>query len=239
MNTHHRYRLNKKQRLLVKFWIYFLIFAAISLFIDFQIRPIIKTMSAYQARVFSGKVINDAISNQLLEKNITYDKIISITLNEKGNVSSVQTDIVTLNRLRTDIINSVIESIDEISEQDIEIPIGTLTGVQLFSGRGPKVNFKIKPTGFIETSLKNKFDSAGINQTRHQIMLNINLTVTAIIPGYTTTTEVSSNFCLAETIIVGAVPEAFTEVLDSQDVTGKIFDYGADRSFTIDRTPET
>lgn len=237
---HRGYNFYFKNKNKLGIFIILFTFIIISFVIDARIRPIVKTMSAYQAKVFSGKVINEAVLNELSKEDITYDKIVTITLNEKGEVTSLQTDIIALNKLRTNIINSVLDSIDEISTQDIKIPIGTLTGVQILSGRGPRIDFDIIPAGYIETKMQNKFDSAGINQTRHQIMLTINLTVTAIIPGYTTSTDVNANFCLAETVIVGSVPEAFTQVIDSQgDTTGDIFDYGAERNFTVDRSPET
>ena len=219
----------KKPKKLIFILFYVILFTFIIVLIDFKIRPIIKTMSAYQAKVYSNKIINDAIYEELVEEKIIYSNIVNISFDENGQVSSLQTDIISLNRLRSRIVNSVIKSLHEIDHQEIRIPIGTLTGVQLLSGRGKKILFKIIPTGYIETSLSNKFDTAGINQTRHQIMLNLKLTVTAIIPGFSTTTDISSNICLAETVIVGTVPDAFTEVLDDQDVTGKIFDYGADR----------
>ena len=219
----------KKPKKLIFILFYVILFTFIIVLIDFKIRPIIKTMSAYQAKVYSNKIINDAIYEELAEEKIIYSNIVNISFDENGQVSSLQTDIISLNRLRSRIVNSVIKSLHEIDHQEIRIPIGTLTGVQLLSGRGKKILFKIIPTGYIETSLSNKFDTAGINQTRHQIMLNLKLTVTAIIPGFSTTTDISSNICLAETVIVGTVPDAFTEVLDDQDVTGKIFDYGADR----------
>lgn len=221
----------KKKRKI--FFIYFIIYFFLLIFLiavaDYKIRPIVKTMSAYQAKVYSNKIINDAVYEELGKENIIYNNIVTISFDDNGQVSSLQTDIITLNRLRSRIVNSVIKSLQKLNTQEIKIPIGTLTGIQFLSGRGHKILFKIIPTGYVETSLSNKFDDAGINQTRHQIMLNLKLTVTAIIPGYSTTTDISSNICLAETVIVGTVPDAFTQVLDDQDITGKIFDYGAER----------
>ncbi len=223
----------RSKRVIKKNFLYVIIYILILIIIigavDYKIRPIIKTMSAYQAKVYSNKIVNDAIYEELGKENIVYSNIVNIAYDDNGQVSSLQTDIITLNKLRSRVVNSVINSLKEINNQEIRIPIGTLTGVQFLSGRGHKVLFKIIPTGYVETSLINKFDSAGINQTRHQIMLNLKMTITAIIPGYSTTTDITSNVCLAETVIVGTVPDAFTQVLDDQDVTGKIFDYGADR----------
>ena len=224
----HFTRRNFKIKVLLNIFIYFAVCIFAFIITDYKIRPIIKTMSAYRAKVFSAKIINDAVYNELQNQNVNYGKIVKLTYGENGNVTSLQTDIIALNKLKTEVINSVVESIANMKDQEIRIPIGSLTGVQFLSGRGKRILFKIIPAGYVEATFKNKFDSAGINQTRHQIILNLKMTVTAIIPGYSTTTQIETDICMAETVIVGLVPEAFTEVLDSQDVTGKIFDYGAE-----------
>lgn len=225
----HFSRRGYKIKVLLKIIIYFAVCIFAVFLADYKIRPVIKTMSAYRAKVYAMKIINDAVYNELQKQNVNYNNIVELTHGENGIVTSLQTDIIALNKLRSGVVNSVVDGIGKMKDQEIRIPIGSLTGIQLLSGRGKKILFKIIPAGYAEATLKNKFDSAGINQTRHQIILNLKMTVTAIIPGYSTTTEVETDICMAETVIVGLVPDAFTEVLDSQDITGKIFDYGAER----------
>ena len=111
--------------------------------------------------------------------------------------------------------------------QTCALPI-SLSGVQLFSGRGPDLNLKVVPAGYMTSEIENRFDTAGINQTRHQIMLKMDMRVMAIIPGYSVSTDIHTEYCLAETVIVGTVPEAFTQVADGNDeLTRQIFDFGA------------
>ena len=84
------------------------------------------------------------------------------------------------------------------------------------------------PAGYVRSSLSHRFDAAGINQTRHQIMLRLDASIIAVLPGYTTSTEVSTDFLLAETVIVGTSPDSFTQVLtgDDQSIDQLIADYG-------------
>lgn len=77
-----------------------------------------------------------------------------------------------------------------MGKQDIYLSMGTLSGVQLLSGRGPDLNLKVVPSGYMTSEIENRFDSAGINQTRHQIMLKMDMRVLAIIPGYTVATDI-------------------------------------------------
>ncbi|MEG2295645.1 MAG: sporulation protein YunB, partial [Oscillospiraceae bacterium] len=186
-----------------------IVICGIFISIDYKIRPLIKTVSSYQAKVFATKAINDAIAIELENQQLTYEDMVHITKNREGNITSIQTDMIRVNALKSKLTNATLEYLYDIENQVIGIPIGTLIGGQIFSGRGPKLEFTVSPSGFVQTEIYNNFTSAGINQTLHQIMLNLNIRVTSIIPGYTVSTDVSTNFCIAETIIVGLVPDTY------------------------------
>ena len=198
------------------------------LLIDLRVRPYIQNISSYQARIYATKVINDALYSELAKENIRYDNLVTLTQNAQGEITSLQTDMVALNRLRGRATDAVIQEIANMDQQNIFLSLGTLSGVQLFSGRGPDLNLKVVPAGYMTTELENRFDTAGINQTRHQIMVKMDMRVMAIIPGYSVSTDIHTEYCLAETVIVGTVPEAFTQVADgNDDLTRQIFDFGA------------
>ena len=171
----------------------------------------------------------------MTEESLRYENLVHLTYSEAGNVTALQTDITSMNILQSNITNRIVQQILTFDNQTVDVPIGTLLGGPFFSGRGPEVEIKIIPASFIETQIVNRFDSAGINQTRHQIFLNVKLTVSAVIPGYSVTSDVNTNVLLAETVIVGAVPEAFTEVSDGTDpMVGLIQDYGAEGNMMRD-----
>ncbi|KAF5034077.1 Sporulation protein YunB [anaerobic digester metagenome] len=194
--------------------------------VDAQIRPMIKSMAAYQAKAYATRVINEAISTQLTINAVSYDSLVKVTTDYNGRVTSVQTDMVRLNLLKATMTNAASQQLALLQSQTIRIPLGTLLGWQVLSGRGPKIEFKIVPAGFVQSQLNHRFDSAGINQTRHQIIMQLDANIVAILPGYTAASEISSSLILAETVIVGVSPESFTQVLTKNDDTaGLIADY--------------
>ncbi len=200
-------------------------------YIDSKLRSIITTVASYQARVYATKAINDAVSRQLAEDNVQYENLVNITKDDAGDITSIQANMIEINRLKASITNAVLEEIMQIQEQKISIPVGTLLGNQFTSGRGPRIPFKLIPAGFASTSISNRFESAGINQTRHQIMLDMTTNMTAIVPGYTVATEVTTNICLAETVIVGRIPANFTQVEGSLGgMPNIVADYGTSTS---------
>lgn len=199
---------------------------AMIFYIDAKIRPIIKSVASYQARLLVVRYINNSILEVIEQEHITSSDIVKITVGDNGVVSSLQTDMVSINKLKADITTAISEDLSTLKTQTINIPLGNLLGVQFFSGRGPKVAFDVIPSSFVQTRFSNEFLSAGINQTIHRLNIEITTSVMAITPGYTSTTEVTADFCIAETVIVGVVPEAFTKV-----ITGETFDPGIINDF--------
>lgn len=200
---------------------------AVLLLIDAQLRPVIRSMAAYQAKVIATRIINEAVTESLSGGAAPYDRLVQVQCDNSGRVTSVQTDMVRLNLLKASLTTTASQRLSMLESQTVLIPVGTLTGWQLLSGRGPRVEFKIVPSGFVQSQLQHRFDSAGINQTRHQILLQVDASIIAVLPGYSTTTEVSTGLVLAETVIVGVSPEAFTQVLtENGDTAGLLADYG-------------
>ncbi|MBC8585123.1 sporulation protein YunB [Youxingia wuxianensis] len=196
--------------------------------LDHRIRPLITTMATYQAQVLATRSINDAVISILDQQHLDYESLVGLSKDDQGEVTSLQTDMITINRLKSEITNKVTDQLTEDSSRPIYIPVGTLLGGNILSGRGPRVEFKILPAGYVRTEIYNQFTSAGINQTLHQVMLCVNAQVSAVIPVYTITTEVNTNICIAQTIIVGKVPGAFTDINgDSSDIIRQYNDYKA------------
>ena len=196
--------------------------------VDAHIRPVIQSMAAYQAKVYATRILNEAVEAQLAGESPSYRELVSLSTGEDGKINAVQTDVVRLNLLKAALTNAATDRLEELEQQTVLVPLGTLLGWQVLSGRGPLVEFRLVPAGYVRSSLSHRFDAAGINQTRHQIMLRLDASIIAVLPGYTTSTEVSTDFLLAETVIVGTSPDSFTQVLtgDDQSIDQLIADYG-------------
>lgn len=195
---------------------------------DSRIRPMIQTYAVNQAANRVTEIINQSVYEELGTNGISYTKLVELVYGADGSVAAMQTNMLELNRLQSGITNRIISHLMEFDEQTIHISAGALIGGPIFSGRGPDIEIKLIPSNFIQTRISNVFEDSGINQTRHQIVMEMNMTVTAVMPGYRSSTTVNNNVVLAETIIVGKVPEAFTMVSDGTDpLVGLLQDYEA------------
>ena len=220
-----KYRKNTKN---FKFKIFciFIVLLILICIIDSRLRPIIKNMSASQAKTISTFAINEAVSDELSKQNINYDTLVRLFFNSNGNVKSIETNIIKINILKATISTAIQKKLTELNHSEIKIPAGNLIGSDILASRGPKIPIKLTLAGNVLTDIESKFSSAGINQTRHRIMLNVKTNILVIIPGYNASTELNADFCIAETIIVGEVPDSFTNVIgDDQSLPGLINDY--------------
>lgn len=197
-------------------------------FIDWRVRPIITAVSSYQSKIIATKIINEAVNGELNAGQYTYSELVKLTYNPAGQVLAIESNMLGINKLKSAITEKINVALDGLSMRNLSISLGTMTGIQMLYGRGPKIDVKVSPGGYVDAKLISKFSEAGINQTLHQILLDITVNVAAIIPGYTTSVDVISNYTIAETVIVGTVPEGYTHVItESKDLVGDINDYSA------------
>lgn len=191
--------------------------AVIAVFMGFawinnRVNPILKSMTAVQAGYIANIAIDQAAADVLAGSNITYNNLITIKTLSDGTVCSMSANMREMNQFKTNISKAIQQKILDYCEREISIPLGTLTGIDLFSGRGPRVRMKIQLYGNVTANIRSDFEGAGINQTRHRILCDVKVGVSAVIPGCSSYTEVESSFTVSETVLLGRVPESFTNV---------------------------
>lgn len=221
-------RVKKKKLRAIKLIALGAVLLAAALAVEERMRPMIETVAAYQSQIVATRNINDAVLDIIKEEDVQYNDMVTIRQGTDGQVASLTTDMVAMNRLKAAITNRVTDYLERETMQIIRIPMGTLLGGAVFSGRGPDVEFRLLPISYVETELYNDFVSAGINQTLHRIMLSVKVRVGAVVPFYTVSTDVNTSLCLAETMIVGKVPSAFTDINgDMSPLINQFSDYQA------------
>lgn len=197
------------------------------LLMDLSFRDVIETVNAYECHELVSRVLNEAISDELENEDTDYNKLVTLSTNSEGEVISVESNVVNINKLKTGIIRRLEREIARLSSYNLEIPIGTLLGIQLLHGKGFSIGMTVEPVGMASASIISEFVSAGINQTLHRIVIEITTSVESIIPGFSTRVPVTTTVVAAETVIVGRVPDAYTHVIASESLSGYLNDFGA------------
>ena len=175
-------------------------------------RPAVERLASAHAHQLAARAMNEAVVDVVTDMEITYDDLIHFEKDGSGRITALKTDMVMANRVKTGIHSAALDKIARLTKSDIKIPSGSLMNSELFAGRGPSIRVRLVPLGIVEASFSNQFDAAGINQTRHRILLDIKTEVGVLLPGASLNRQVETQVCIAETIIVGAVPDAYAEL---------------------------
>ena len=190
-----------------------LIVIAVVLFCFFRIRynSMIRTLAQTQVRNSTSDLINDAIDRQIESGNIQYDRIVYFEKDLEGRITALKTNMSEVNRLKTDILNIINDEIMALDTSDIGIPIGSLIFPEFLSGRGPVIPIHILSIRNSDASFESYFTDSGINQTLQKLTMNVSVDVAILVLGSTEIFTVSSQVVVAETIIVGQVPDTFLQ----------------------------
>lgn len=195
--------------------------------LDMALRPMIEEVNAYECHEVLSRIINDAVLSEIEREGAEYNTLVNLTTNADGEVVSVQSNVMNINRLKSEVAERIERELERLSSIEIQIPIGTLLGIQIFHGKGFSVGMTVEPMGYAATTIISEFTDAGINQTLHRIIIEIDADVDALIPGFETKVPVKTAIVAAETVIVGRVPDAYTHVVSGEELAGTLNDYGA------------
>lgn len=175
-----------------------------------QLRPLLESMATTRVSNTVNRIVFEAVNEAIESGEITYDQLISFEKDNDGKITAVHSNMAACNRLQVEILDIILARIDQVSARELSIPVGSLTGSALLAGRGPRIKVRMESVGSSSARFENEFSSAGINQTNHRIVLHIDVSVAILLPGFTTATEVSNAVTVAETVIVGTVPDTYT-----------------------------
>ena len=175
-----------------------------------QLRPLLESMATTRVSNTVNRIVFEAVNVAIESGEITYDQLISFEKDTDGKITAVHSNMAACNRLQVEILDIILARIDQVSARELSIPVGSLTGSALLAGRGPRIKVRMESVGSSSARFENEFSSAGINQTNHRIVLHIDVSVAILLPGFTTATEVSNAVTVAETVIVGTVPDTYT-----------------------------
>ena len=172
--------------------------------------PIIKTYSKAEVNAATEKAVNIAISN-VINRTLNYDTLIDITYSSTGEIISFSANKYEINTITREIVKETQYQMNTLGCDGLNIKLGTFLGVPFFIERGPNVNLKLMPIGAVKGEFVSEFNAVGINMTKHSLFLYINTHVSIVLPIKNYDVNTSTQILLAESIIVGKVPEVYLQ----------------------------
>jgi len=202
----------RRLRALVHFILLLLVLClAVFLMFRSRYRDIIRELAETQVKNTTSDLTNDAIAKQIADGIIQYDRIVFFEKDLDGRITALKTNMSEINRLKTDILNIINDEILALDTSDIGIPLGSLFFPELLSGKGPAIPVHILSIRNSDATFSSSFAQAGINQTLHQLTMLVSVDVAVLVLGQTGSFTVTSEVVVAETVIVGDVPNTFLQ----------------------------
>ena len=172
------------------------------------LRPVLAAAARYQVRSQVTAAVEQWAARDLQERGVDYSDFVAITRNESGEITALSADMARLNLLRAELSAHLLERLED-SQLELTVPVGSLLPLEPTWARGPELHLRALALGTASAEFESEFTSAGINQTRHRLWLELSVPVTVLLPGGGEELTVDSRLCVAETVIVGQVPQTW------------------------------
>ena len=181
-------------------------------FLTRSMRPLVRELATAKVENRAQNVINEAVEDLLDSGRVDYERIVLLEKDINGTITALKTNIAEVNRLKTQILSIVDSLLIELDVSEIGLPLGSVIVPTFFSGSGPLLPVRVLSISNSDADYRNVFSEAGINQTAHQIMMDVIVDMTVLTPAGTENVRVVSSVVVAETVIVGHVPQSYVNV---------------------------
>lgn len=193
---------------------------ALLIAINVNMMPTVRSYARARVEMLAADAMNRAILESTYDA-ATYSSLVTLIESPTGFVM-LQADTQAMNRLAASCTEAALEKIAELGEQGVSVPIGTLSGIPQLTGRGPKVKITFVPEGSVTSVFRSEFSSAGINQTLYRVYIRLTATVQIALARGGESITAQTEAAIAESIIVGNVPQVYTDVSNQEDMLNLI-----------------
>ncbi len=221
--------INNKNRLFLLLGKFLLVFGillmAVAIIFDCWFRPTLERLIEYRCTLLADRAVSQAICDHIETTDTDYSDLVTFVYDNNGNIGAMQTNPAKINTMKASIMELANSRISKLSDENVSIAIGSLTGISYLYGTGVELSFSVKPTGVARSQLVSKFESTGINQTMHSVILIIHTEISPVIPGLSDSFFVDNEFVIAQTVIVGEVPDTFSNIILDEEHYSELADF--------------
>lgn len=180
--------------------------------LEARLRPMVVLAAQAQAQNAITAVAEETVVEDLAQRGVSYDDFVTIQRDSSGAITALTTDMAALNLLRAQLVERVLDALEGVGVLQLRIPLGSLLDLDVLWGLGPSLKVHAMAVGTADARFSSSFSEAGVNQTLHRIELELTVPMTLLLPGGPVETESVTRLCVAETVIVGRVPDAYLQM---------------------------
>ena len=190
------------------------LFVAVSVIalLEAKLRPVVAEIAAAQAQNSMTAVVENAVTADLATRHLGYSDFVTIQRDEKGAITALTTDMARMNLLRSELTAAVLGALEGVDVSVVQVPLGSLFDLEPLWAKGPSLKAMAMTVGTVRTEFDSELISAGVNQTLHRIWMEVSVPMTLLLPGGEVEVTLDTRLCVAETVIVGQVPDTYLQV---------------------------
>ncbi|MCI9627203.1 MAG: sporulation protein YunB [Clostridia bacterium] len=200
---------------LLKFTVLCVIFLAL-LSSSVKFHRLLLDMAEAKVKYMTMQLVNETVSAAMNQKDGRFQNLIVIDKDAAGNVQSIHTDVTKLNLLRSTIADEILSRLAEENQIEVQVPLSNMLGLTVLSGIGPRISVQVIPLSELQVEFQDSFEQAGINQTKMQVMMQLHISVGIMAPTLQRTVQIDAAVPVAQAVIVGGVPESYTQIAGSE-----------------------
>jgi len=173
-----------------------------------NLKPTIVNIAEARASLIATETIHRVLYEKVLA-DVNYSELVYIHKDDRQQITMLQANTVKINKIVSLANLEIKDALASLEDEVIKIPFGQTFGTQLFANYGPRISVRLSPVGTVKVTFNDELQQAGINQVRHILYLNIETTIRIVVPLATEGVSVNNRVPIAETVIVGQVPNTY------------------------------
>jgi sporulation protein YunB len=182
------------------------LFSVLALMIaERRLAPVLRTWAETRAVSLATRAINVAVE-EMMAVSLSSTTMAHLVRDGEGNLQAIQYDMGEVNRVSSQATHKILQTLNNMGEEVFPIPLGQLTGLDFLASWGPGIPVRMIPLGGLTTTPVASFESAGINQTWHRVLLDIQVVMRVAVPLVSEDILVSTQVPILEEVFIGTVP---------------------------------
>jgi sporulation protein YunB len=183
-----------------------LLFSVLTLMIaEKRLAPVLRIWAETRAMSLATRAINVAVE-EMMAVNLSQAVMAELIRDGDGRLQAIQYDMGEVNRVSSQATHKILQTLTNMGEEVFPIPAGQLTGLDFLASWGPGIPVRMIPVAGLTTTPVASFESAGINQTWHRVLLDVQVVMRIAIPLVAEEILVSTQVPILEEIFIGSVP---------------------------------
>lgn len=168
--------------------------------------PTVLAIAEIKVRAMALDLVNRVIIAEVAQ-DIDYGDLVTHQTDESGRIALLTTRSDRVNQVAGRVLRALQAELAALEGARFTIPLGQVLGNAFLAHYGPAIPVTLRAVGAVTGGINHHFDEAGINQTRHTVLLSVRAELRIVVPLLAERVAVETEYPLAEAVIVGPVPQ--------------------------------